>query len=115
MRSPACRQETIGFKRGKARQRRKKSDLDRVKRNPSERWAYRFDQSDSDGSYHLATIPAGDYFLIALTDGSYVLYRDAKVAATLARAGKPLHIEPGDHLNLKVDVVNTASLNLPSP
>jgi hypothetical protein len=84
-------------------------------KNPSDRWAYRFDQSDSDGSYHLATIPAGDYFLIALTDGSDVLYRDAKVAATLARAGKPLHIEPGDHLNQKVDVVNTASLNLPSP
>jgi hypothetical protein len=83
-------------------------------KNPSERWAYRSDQTDSDGSFRLAAIPSGDYFLIALSEGVDVVYRDAKVAAILAKAGKPVHIEPGDHSNLKVDVVDTATLNLPS-
>jgi hypothetical protein len=83
-------------------------------KNPSLRWAYRMDQTDSDGSYHLATIPAGDYFLIALSEGADVAYRDAKTAAILTRAAKPVHIEAGDHLDMKVDVVDTATLNLPS-
>ncbi len=74
-------------------------------KNPSQRWAYRFDQTDSDGSFHLATIPAGDYFLIALSDGADVAYRDAKVAAQLAKAAKPVHVDAGDHLNLKVDIL----------
>jgi Carboxypeptidase regulatory-like domain len=73
-------------------------------KNPSERWAYRFDQTDSDGSFRLATIPAGDYFLIALSDGVDVAYRDAKVAALLAKAAKPVHIDAGEHLDLKIDI-----------
>ncbi len=83
-------------------------------KNPSQRWAYRADQTDSDGSYRLATIPAGDYFLIALSDGTEVAYRDPKVAAILTKAAKPVHLEPGDHLDMKVDVVGTGTLNLPS-
>ena len=83
-------------------------------KNPSQRWAYRVDQTDSDGSYRLATIPAGDYFLIALSDGAEVAYRDPKVAAILTKAAKPVHIEPGDHLDMKVDIWETAALNLPS-
>jgi hypothetical protein len=88
-------------------------------KNPSQRWAYRIDQTDSDGSYHLATIPAGDYFLIALSDGSDVVYRDAKVAATLAKAAKPVHIEAGNHneagnhLEMKLEVVPIETLHLP--
>jgi hypothetical protein len=82
-------------------------------KSPAQRWAYRFDQADSDGSYRLAAIPSGDYFLIALSDGSDVAYRDAKVAAILTKAAKPVHIEPGDHLDMKVEVVGTATLNLP--
>lgn len=79
-------------------------------KNPSHRWAYRVDQTDSDGSYHLASIPAGDYFLIALNDGSDVVYRDAKVAATLAKYAKQVHIEAGDRLDLKLDVVDASRL-----
>jgi hypothetical protein len=82
-------------------------------KNPSQRWAYRVDQTDSDGSYRLATIPAGDYFLIALSDGTDVVYRHPKLATILTKAAKPVHIEPGDHLDLKVDVIVTATLNLP--
>jgi Carboxypeptidase regulatory-like domain len=84
-------------------------------KNPLQRWAYRVDQTDSDGSYHLATIPAGDYFLIALSDGAEVAYRDAKIALKLTSAAKPVHIEAGDHLATKLDVVGAGTLNLPSP
>jgi hypothetical protein len=82
-------------------------------KDPSQRWAYRVDQTDADGSYRLATIPSGDYFLIALSDGADVAYRDAKVAAILSRAAKVVRVEAGDHLDLKVDVVGAATLNLP--
>ncbi len=84
-------------------------------KNPSQRWAYRFDQTDSDGSYHLATIPEGDYFLIALNESAEIAYRDAKVAAKLTSVAKPVHIQAGDHLDMKLDVVGANTLNLPSP
>jgi hypothetical protein len=84
-------------------------------KNPSQRWAYRVDQTDSDGSYRLASIPSGDYFLIALSDGADVAYRDAKVAAKLASAAKPVHIEAGDRLDLKLEVLDTTTLGLPYP
>jgi len=84
-----------------------------IPKNSSERWAYRVDQTDSDGSYRLSTIPSGEYFLIALSDGEDVAYRDPKIAATLANAAKSVHVDPGDHLDLKLDPVNTAALKLP--
>jgi len=84
-------------------------------KNPSQHWACRFDQTDSDGSYRLGTIPEGDYFLIALNDAAEVAYRDAKVAAKLTGAAKPVHIDAGDHLAMKLDVVAAGALNLPSP
>ena len=76
--------------------------------------AVRSDQTDSDGSYHLGTIPAGDYFLITVPDRESIAYRDAKVAAALSKAAKPIHVEPGDRLNLKLDPVDPATLNLPA-
>jgi hypothetical protein len=84
-------------------------------KNASERWAYRVDQTDSDGSYRLATIPSGDYFLIALSDGNDVAYRDAKVAAILSKAAKPVHVDAGDRLEVKMDVVSTATVKLGQP
>jgi hypothetical protein len=83
-------------------------------KNPSARWAYRVDQTDSDGSFSLATIPTGDYFLVALSDGEDVAYRDAKVAAVLAKAGKPVHLDAGKQPQMKLDVIRTGTLNLPS-
>jgi Carboxypeptidase regulatory-like domain len=82
-------------------------------KNPAQRWAYRVDQTDSDGSYSLASIPFGDYYLIALSDGADIVYRDAKVAAKLISAAKPVHIEPGDHLEMKLEIVGTATVHLP--
>ncbi len=79
-------------------------------KNPAQRWAYRVDQTDSDGSYRLATIPSGDYLLIALSNGADIAYRDVKVAATLAKGAKPVHIEAGDHLDLKLEVVDASRL-----
>ena len=83
-------------------------------KDPSTRWAYRVDQTDSDGSYHLKAVLAGDYFLIALTSGEDVLYRDPKVAAALKKVAKPAHVDPGGHLNLDIDEIDTATLSLPS-
>ena len=82
-------------------------------KDATHRWAYRADQTDSDGSFHLATIPSGDYFLLALSEGADIAYRDPRIAAILANAAKQVHIEPGDHLNVKVNVVSTPSLRLP--
>lgn len=78
------------------------------------RWAYRRDQTDSDGSFRLAAIPSGDYFLIALTEGDEVAYSDPKVAAKLAGAAKPVHIDSGDRLDLKLQPTDTATLGVMS-
>jgi hypothetical protein len=83
-------------------------------KNATEQWAYRIDQTDSDGSYGLQLIPSGDYFLIALNDGDGIVYRDAKVAARLSKVAKLVHVEPGDHLELKMDVVSATNLALSS-
>ena len=70
-------------------------------------------QTESDGSYSLARIPAGDYLIIALSEDAEVVYGDPKVAAILRRAAKPVHVEAADHIEMKLDVVDTASLHLP--
>ncbi len=85
-----------------------------IPENPAARWAYRRDQTDSDGSFRLAAIPAGDYFLIALTEGDEVAYREPKVAAKLSAAAQPVHIDSGDRLDLKLRVTDSASLGLMS-
>lgn len=74
---------------------------------------YRFDQSDGDGTFKLATIPAGDYYLIALSDGEGVAYRQTDVNAILSKAAMPVHINAGDRLNVKLHVTDVAALNLP--
>lgn len=84
-----------------------------IPKNSSQRWAYRVDQTDSDGSYRLGTVPSGDYFLIALSDGSDVAFRNPKVAAALSEAATAVHVEPGEHLDFKLDLVSTATLKLP--
>jgi Carboxypeptidase regulatory-like domain len=80
-------------------------------KNPADRWAYRVDQTDTDGSYRLATIPSGDYFLIALSAEKDVAYRDAKVAAILAGAAKQIHVGPNEKLDMKLEVA--AGLKFP--
>lgn len=83
-------------------------------KNPAQRWSYRNDQTDSDGSYSLKAIPAGEYYAIALSSGEEVAYRDARTAAILARAARPVHVTGTEHQELKLDLVSTASLKLPT-
>ncbi len=83
-------------------------------RNPLQKWGYRMDQTDSDGSYSLKTIPAGDYSLIALSTGEGIAYRDPKVGTILTRTAQLVRVKGGDHLELKLEVVSTPALNLPS-
>lgn len=82
-------------------------------KDSSQIWAYRRDQTDSDGSFRLATIPAGDYFLIAVTDGNDLVYRHPKGAQVLIAAAKAIHMDAGEHQEMKLDVVNTGTLDLP--
>jgi hypothetical protein len=79
-----------------------------------ERWAVRYDQSDSDGSFRLPTIPAGDYRLIALSQGEGIAYRNPKVAAALARSAQPVQVTSTSRLHIKVAIVDPATLNLPA-
>jgi len=74
--------------------------------------AYRQDQTDSDGSYRLAAVAAGDYWLIAV-DEPEVAYRDPKVAAKLIAAAKPIHVQAGEHLDQKIEVTAVSALPLP--
>jgi hypothetical protein len=60
---------------------------------------------------HASKEPA--YFLVVFIDGSNIVYRDAKLAATPARAGKPVRIGIPANLDLKVGAVSTATLNPP--
>lgn len=83
-------------------------------KNPAQRWAHRQDQTDSDGSFSLRTVPAGDYLAIALSSGEEVAYREARTAAILTRAARAVHVTGTEHQELKLDLVNTASLNLPT-
>ena len=83
-------------------------------KDPAQRWAFRVDQTDTDGSFHLATIPSGDYSLIALSQGAEIAYRDPKVAAILAAAAKPIHVDSSAQLDMKLEMVATSSLALPS-
>lgn len=82
-------------------------------KDSSHRWAYRVDQTDSDGSYRLRTIPSGDYFLIAVSSGDDVAFRNAKIAAILSGAAQTVHVDAGDHMDLKLDLVDTTALRLP--
>ncbi len=84
-----------------------------VPKDTAKRLNFRADQTDSDGSFRLATIPPGDYFLVALSQEESVTYRDAKVAAILSRAGQPIHVEDRAKLELKVQVVENSTLKLP--
>lgn len=81
-------------------------------KDTEQKWAYREDQTDSDGSYKLARIPAGHYYVIALSTGEAVAYRDAKVGAILAKAAQLIHVT-GDRSDLKLELVHTGSLKLP--
>ncbi len=81
-------------------------------KDPAQRWAYRQDQTDSDGSYKLARIPAGDYYVIALRTGEDVAYRNAKVAAVLTKAAQAIQVS-GNRAGVKLDLVDTANLKLP--
>lgn len=83
-------------------------------KDPASRRAYYRDQTDSDGSFRLSAVPAGDYLLIALTEGDEVAYRGPKIAAKLSSAAKPVHIDSGDRLDLKLQVTDTTTLGVMS-
>jgi hypothetical protein len=59
---------------------------------------------DDQDTHHIV-FPSGDYFLIALSDGADVDYHEEKVAARLARVATLVHLDLGDRLARKLEVV----------
>jgi hypothetical protein len=63
---------------------------------PAKDWkntlAYRFDQSDSDGSFRWPAVPPGDYLMFAFEDGEAADYADPIIVAGLAAKGQRIKI-----------------------
>jgi hypothetical protein len=64
---------------------------------------YRLDQSDSDGTFTLGTIPPGDYFLIALQNWD-VPWQDPEVLRRVTLRGERVRIASGGKYNVKVEI-----------
>jgi protocatechuate 3,4-dioxygenase beta subunit len=56
---------------------------------------YRFDQSDSDGSFAWQGVPRGEYLLFAFAKGELADYLDAQLVRSLLPKGQPLMIGEG--------------------
>jgi hypothetical protein len=56
---------------------------------------YRFDQSDSDGSFAWQSVPRGEYLLFAFEKGELADYLDAQLVRSLLPKGQPLTIGEG--------------------
>ena len=71
------------------------------------------DQTNTDGSFQLTGIPAGDYFIIALSRGEDVAYSDAEVSVILKKAATAVHVDKSNIVNLQLNQIETADLHLP--
>lgn len=64
----------------------------------------RRDQSDSDGSFTLASVLPGAYVVLALENGWELEWSNPAVLAALRPRGQPLRVEPNGKYNLKLNV-----------
>ena len=66
--------------------------------------SYRFDQSDSNGTFQWARVPRGDYFMFAFEDGDPTDYDDPETIRTLLPIAQPLTVtgETSQKVELKV-------------
>ncbi|MEQ1885888.1 MAG: carboxypeptidase-like regulatory domain-containing protein [Bryobacteraceae bacterium] len=75
---------------------------------PSKNWrnilAYRFDQSDSDGTFNWGAVPPGDYLAFAFEDGDPSDYADANVITGLAAKGQKVTITGDAKQSISVQV-----------
>jgi Carboxypeptidase regulatory-like domain len=82
---------------------------------PAKRWedlqGYRFDQSDSDGTFTWRAVPPGDYLMFALEDGESADYLDAEVIRKLAPRGQPVRITMDPDQRVQVQVTSPQTGN----
>ena len=62
------------------------------------------DQSDSDGTFTLASVPPGRYTLVAIEDGRGLAYHDAAVIAPYLKQGQAMEIAPSSDAESKIEV-----------
>ncbi len=75
-----------------------------VPENPSiEAVLFRRDQSDSDGTFTLASAAPGKYVVVALADWD-IQWQDPQVLRRYLPAGQPITVQPGGKYDVKVDV-----------
>jgi hypothetical protein len=67
---------------------------------------YRFDQSDSDGSFAWQGVAPGDYLTFAFDKGELADYIDAQLVRTLLPKGQPLSVGEGAQPLVKVLLTN---------
>jgi len=68
--------------------------------------AYHCFQTDSDGSYDLRNIPAGDYLLFAVED--LIEYANPKAVQPYLSSAKPVRVEPHGSCSERIPLVNPA-------
>jgi|HubBroStandDraft_1064217.scaffolds.fasta_scaffold02218_10 hypothetical protein len=66
-------------------------------------------RSNSDGSYELRGLPAGDYALFAVEDGADLEYADPAAIRPYLGSAKKVQVAPGASDNLRLDVGKTAA------
>jgi hypothetical protein len=74
------------------------------KRREATSAAYRFDQSDSDGSFTWTGVAAGEYLMFAFEEGEAWDYMDEGVMRGLMEQGQELVVEQGRREEVRVEV-----------
>jgi hypothetical protein len=69
---------------------------------------FRFDQSDSDGTFTLSDVVPGDYILIAIENGWDIGWHDFKALRPYAKSGTRVHVEPGKTMTVETSVQKVA-------
>ncbi len=76
---------------------------DVARRNNSDN--YRFGTTDRSGQFMFASIPPGDYSLIALEGIDRDAFMDPEFIQRYESAGKPVRVEEGSSLNLQIQLI----------
>ncbi|MBI5283073.1 MAG: carboxypeptidase regulatory-like domain-containing protein [Candidatus Solibacter usitatus] len=65
---------------------------------------YRFDQTDSDGSFLWQAVPPGDYLAFAFEHGEAADYADEAVMNKLRAKGRPLSLKGGSNTEVRLEL-----------
>ena len=70
---------------------------------------YRYDQSDSDGTFSWERVPQGEYMTFAFEEGGAIDYMDPEILSSRIREGEllPVGTESRQNVRLDVQVIST--------